>query len=405
MNIKKQLRSLLIEASYAFHVGKVDTSDLKPYESDQMFKIDGTRDTGHFGSGMYFSTYDYSGHYEEDRFSLNYGDKYLNNKSELIQVKGFENGGGVYRVDMDIYQNLYKVKSEKHATFLYRTLKKLNGLAAHSISELKDEYVDRWFISSYRTIKHNFKYLNLNLPPLREFVRMLIQLRDEMKENGGFHTRNQGLDRNIPSFSTRIMEYNGFNGVNVSGIELYDNTLHGSVIYDINKTSSEMKRVETNYYASDDIQRDVIGDEYDVMTKFLRGERINSSDLNRATVSEQNRIAKDCTLYLDEESLKILTQQQQRRYFSNLGYKIKNNIMRELPPHYVMTWLIENKKYDVITHPSYTIEDKTIFHHFLYEYEDFLSESEFKNLCGSINRDLSDNEERLLKEWSEEYHG
>jgi hypothetical protein len=34
------------------------------------------------------------------------------------------------------------------------------------------------------------------------------------------------------------MEYNGYNGVNVSGIEAYDNTTHGSVIYDLSKVDS-----------------------------------------------------------------------------------------------------------------------------------------------------------------------
>ena len=39
------------------------------------------------------------------------------------------------------------------------------------------------------------------------------------------------------------MEWNGFNGVNVSGVEYYDNTKHGSVIYDLSKTDTEMEEI------------------------------------------------------------------------------------------------------------------------------------------------------------------
>jgi hypothetical protein len=42
------------------------------------------------------------------------------------------------------------------------------------------------------------------------------------------------------------MEWNGFNGVNVSGIDFYDNTKHGSVIYDLSKVSDEMREVSVN---------------------------------------------------------------------------------------------------------------------------------------------------------------
>jgi hypothetical protein len=40
------------------------------------------------------------------------------------------------------------------------------------------------------------------------------------------------------SFGTLFMELNGYNGVNVSGVDKYDNSTHGSVIYDFSKTES-----------------------------------------------------------------------------------------------------------------------------------------------------------------------
>ena len=48
-------------------------------------------------------------------------------------------------------------------------------------------------------------------------------------------------DKNdVRSFSTVFMEYNGYNGVNVSGIYGLDNTLHGSVIYDLSKVKGNV---------------------------------------------------------------------------------------------------------------------------------------------------------------------
>jgi hypothetical protein len=47
----------------------------------------------------------------------------------------------------------------------------------------------------------------------------------------------------VQSFSTLFMEWNGFNGVNVSGVDYYDNTKHGSVIYDLSKINTSMEEV------------------------------------------------------------------------------------------------------------------------------------------------------------------
>ena len=51
--------------------------------------------------------------------------------------------------------------------------------------------------------------------------------------------RHEGMQ----SFSTVFMEWNGYNGVNVSGVDYYDNTKHGSVIYDLSKVNTDMEEV------------------------------------------------------------------------------------------------------------------------------------------------------------------
>ena len=57
------------------------------------------RGTGHFGSGMYFSTYREEGKEYDQKYRYSY-----KSSPELIQVDD-----SVYRVDLDIYKNLFKV--------------------------------------------------------------------------------------------------------------------------------------------------------------------------------------------------------------------------------------------------------------------------------------------------------
>jgi len=81
----------------------------------------------------------------------------------------------------------------------------------------------------YQIISRNAKALKLKCPGFRELWNMI---------------KSHISSDSIQSFSTIFMEYNGYNGVNVSGVEGFDNTTHGSVIYDLSKTEGV---VETPY--------------------------------------------------------------------------------------------------------------------------------------------------------------
>ena len=228
----------LINEIFNYHVGNLkDLNNIKPYRSDNKNIMRG-RDTGHFGSGIYFSTY--QGKY--DHVSPN------SETPNLIQVKD-----GVYRVDFDLYKNLYRVNSGRQGDMLFNTLKNVN----HIYYKVESGNFD--CSREYSIISRNSDALGLNCPSYRELLKMA---RDHVANESDFR-----------SFSTVFMEYNGFNGVNVSGISKYDNTLHGSVIYDMSKVDRDsIRKVNVKYnkipfmdssVASDDEMDDVA---YDALT-------------------------------------------------------------------------------------------------------------------------------------------
>jgi hypothetical protein len=105
----------------------------------------------------------------------------------------------------------------------------------------------------------------------------------------------------IQSFSTLFMEWNGYNGVNVSGVDYYDNTKHGSVIYDLSKVDTEMEEANPNSLYTgykdtsydDTIVRNGYGDE---VVDSLRGEYINWYDkLNDMPLVKAMRVLKNFT--------------------------------------------------------------------------------------------------------------
>ena len=228
---ESQLRTI-VEKSFAYHVGDLEKNTdnefnkekLKPYYSESIVMIDSTRGTGHFGSGMYFSTYNCKG-WEEKDYSQNYDEKDPH-VSDLHKMKN-----GLYRVDMDLYKNLYRVKNYNQGLYLHQTLKAFNNLWGTGDSK------------NYYPLKNNLEYLGLKIPPYKELLKMVEKAKSD-KENGSWSNRSDKYDPR--SMSTRIMEYNGYNGVNVSGIPELDNTTYGSVIYDISKWDEDTERIPAN---------------------------------------------------------------------------------------------------------------------------------------------------------------
>lgn len=264
--IQEAIYNVLSEASWNYHYGK--NHSMKPYGSDNKFNMLG-RSTGHFGSGTYFSTYK----------EKNLETKYQNNTTPtFIQIDD-----GIYRVDINIYENLYRVNSNLEGKILYTLLSYVNkmyNLLSYNQTDNLNLY--------YQIIRKNSNTLGLNVPPYREFINM-------MKNHNG-----------IQSFSTVFMEYNGYNGVNVSDIPLFDNTTHGSVIYDISKLKNNITPISkknkksllytnrNNYY-----DNTITADDFnDIETMSLSGDdniKLYLSQLNNMPLNQAMRILKNYT--------------------------------------------------------------------------------------------------------------
>jgi len=228
---ESQLRTI-VEKSFAYHVGDLEKNTgnefnrekLEPYYSESIVMMDGSRGTGHFGSGMYFSTYNCKG-WEEKDYAQNYDEKDPH-VSDLHKMRNY-----LYRVDMDLYKNLYRVKNYNQGLYLHQTLKAFNSLRSAGDSK------------NYYPLKNNLEYLGLKIPPYKELLKMIEKAKSD-REDGSWSNRSDKYDPR--SMSTRIMEYNDYNGVNVSGIPELDNTTYGSVIYDISKWDKDTEKIPSN---------------------------------------------------------------------------------------------------------------------------------------------------------------
>ena len=266
----------LNEAEWNLHYGTNHNG--KPYMSDNKWAMY-SRETGHFGSGTYFSTYTspYDGRAQGDVEKLKAGQ---NQDPHFIQVADH-----VYRVDFDLYKNLYRVHSKRQGDILISMLRRLN--AFHNSINANYTQDQRYKLANanynnalnYQQIKHNADALNLKCPSYLELTRMAQN-----------HT-------GIQSFSTVFMEYNGFNGVNVSGVDYYDNSKHGSVIYDLSKTNTDMEEVtpnslftvDTDQFYSDTFVFNTDDDEMMAM----RGKIFNIEKLNDMPTNKAMRILKN----------------------------------------------------------------------------------------------------------------
>ena len=209
--------NIIKESEWNFHFGNDHSG--KSYYSDNKYQMAG-RETGHFGSGTYFSTY-------RDINDIDkYGELNSNQNPNFIEIKDH-----MYRVDFDFYKNLYRVRSKKQGDVLYTMLANLNHMANKIAYMGHFSSKDANYSNSrlYQEIKANADGLGLRCPSYYELTRMAQKLGQN--------------DNDIRSFSTVFMEWNGYNGVNVSGVDYYDNTKHGSVIYDLSKVNADMEEV------------------------------------------------------------------------------------------------------------------------------------------------------------------
>lgn len=261
---------LVRESEWNFHVDKSGMGhDLSPYGSDSKYSMIG-RETGHFGSGTYFSTY------HGNDFSTNYGDLSTNFNPNFIEICD-----RVYRVDFDLYKNLYRVRSKRQGDILYTMCSELNHMYNKIVhmGRFDSRLANYSNSENYQIIRKNAEALGLRCPSYYELTRMA--------------QRHDG----VQSFSTLFMEWNGFNGVNVSGIDYYDNTKHGSVIYDLSKVSDKIRELDVNIpynYSNRSYNNTIAYSLSDFSMMALDGESMFWQDkLNDMSINESLRILKN----------------------------------------------------------------------------------------------------------------
>lgn len=366
--IKLTLRKLLNETEFNYHIGDIENSkNIEPYGSDNLILMKG-RGTGHFGSGLYFSTYSCENFDDND-----------NSKKEFTKLSG-----RVYRVDFDIYKNLFRPKSTDHAEMLFKTLKLINQSFYLVVSVYDSKFeMDNQFKIIYLKIKNNSQYLGLNIPKYREYINMVKEAANDMKNK-----------TNLASMSTRIMEYNGFNGVNVSGINGYDNTLHGSVIYDLSKLSSNPVEVKTPELFCK-IKRDVITNYPNIHSDALAGEKLSINNFDKLSDNEKVIYIKNTNHYFEPYEMDNLDNKLKKLYYNSLPIKFKNGLLEKLPDSKMVKKMIDDGYIKLIYDENIKVNDVTILEDIL---EDFWRYDEkYQDLIiKNINRPLNDEEERLL---------
>lgn len=321
--------SELNESEWNFHKDKHDLGLQgvgsfynEPYKSDKRNSMTDSRDSGYFGSGTYFSTYRDLGYDSGEDYQKKYDYDY-NQNPNLIQINN-----RLFRVDFDIYKNLYRVESEIQGNMLMTLLRDINLMFNKIGQPFSYDKESSNFNNSvlYQRIKMNCETLGLKCPTYYQLSSMMKKFAENALTEKG-----SKLQGGVKSFPTEFMEWQGFNGVNVSGVPYFDRYLFGSVIYDLNKVSSEdiqpVRKI--NFFQHDGGVRNTVGgEEYldmktlqrNVMRDSVIGKNVYYSDLKNMPSSQKFRVLRNMLANgnaLDEKILdRVLTDEEQKRYIN-----------------------------------------------------------------------------------------
>lgn len=399
---ESQLKKIY-ESDINFHISRpnhsIELDKIEPYGSDTIIMMRG-RGTGHFGSGLYFSTYSCKDWEYDEKLAQLKNEKSLSGKV-LHQVLP-----NIYSVDMDIYKNLYRVKDENHGDSLFNTLKKLNEIFYNNIKHNGELDLQNDLSTDYIKVKHNLEVLGMQLPKYRDFINMI-------KDAG----KNIVDKKNSASFSTRIMEYNGYNGVNVSNVPVFDTRRHGSVIYDISKIYDKLNKiVDFPSYCRYNVTKDYIdtGDSFDIKNDILSGD-IGSIAYNagkgKINKDVQRMIIKRYNKFIEPAYLELFDPEIVKLYYGLLLQKIKKGLIDDEPSISIVRDLIYKDRFDIILDKNYTYEyidfngvyvESTMLEFVLNNIYEF-SDSTAKKILNNINRDMTPREKNRYDQIIEDF--
>lgn len=161
--------------------------------------VGGPRSTGHLGTGTYFV-----------------GSKNAN-------VGSLKNGRPTKYVDFSNY-NLLKPKSNEDAQIIHNGLKALNNF-----DSLGDNFED------FDKLQNLLQKYGISK---EQSDKALFKVRDTF---GSDIYKNASFESDLDSLSTVFMKELGFNGIDVRGLENFDNGSFGSVIYDLKNKVPKMQ--------------------------------------------------------------------------------------------------------------------------------------------------------------------
>lgn len=406
----------ILEGEYMFHFtggnktyDRINVDNVEPYYSDSIIFMSG-RDTGHFGSGMYFSTYSCKD-WEYSEKVQQYKDEYKPEHKKLLKITE-----GLYRVNTDLYQNLYRIKNEEQGRLLHKALSWINA----STSPYNEKPLDKRM--SYPKYKHNLELLGLKMPPYREFVAMVAKGMEDIKKSRG-NEDNKEFDRR--SMSTRIMEYNGYNGVNTSGVPALDNTTFGSVIYDMQKINTDFVPVGKNQiHQYCEMKNGIINNDRSIFDKqtpekmvmYLLGkdERITAYQIKQIPEKYLSFFFNRHYHFLYDYDLEDLSDYTKKMYFISLAKKLKTgtmrvrNLKREMIPlfEYDLNIILNPNN---IAQPDYDAKPVTLLQIVLsraYEFDDKKYMIPLVKKIKETGRELNPEEQYFyddIKLWNEEF--
>lgn len=163
------------------------------------------RSTGHYGTGTYFVSNEESNRMQNSSFTRS--DRPRN------------------EVDFDDY-NLYKPLIESEAKRLHDGLKAVNY----------NKYDD----FDYRVMVDDLKRNGITQEQIDNAKNAVEEARQQYEKEG----YNDKYDAEVDSLSTVFMKNLGFDGIDVRGLEGYDNTSYGSVIYDLKNNNVKTNKNE-----------------------------------------------------------------------------------------------------------------------------------------------------------------
>jgi hypothetical protein len=269
---------------------------------------------------------------------------------------------------------------------------------------------------SYPRINHNLQLLGLKLPPYKEYIAMIKKAADDIANSWG-DEENRNFDRR--SLSTRIMEYNGYNGVNVSGVPELDNTTYGSVIYDLSKKDylTKVTGNQVNIYCSMD--HGIInkrheyadGPEQRIMRMLSKDGPVNAFSVVHDVPEKYlafffNRYP----YFLPSFAIEKLSENGKKIYFASLFRKLRKNEMKNYDKlEYELRPLFEYN-IDAILNPNFLLEGKTLLHIVLLRNYEFNDNTQLVPLLKRIKETgkvLSPEEQELyddIKEANKDYY-